>query len=90
MEERLVTAQVRIRQHLRKITYRLVSMNTEKQRDGTGHRLILKKKTSAMNAPNAHFQSDAHDKAKRFLAICLSSGTAVSARFAEILRLAEQ
>ena len=46
LQERPVTAQMGIGQHFWKIADRLVSMNAEKQGDGSGHRVILQKKLS--------------------------------------------
>jgi hypothetical protein len=51
LQERLVTAQVGVSQHLGKIADRLVSMNAEKQGDGSGHRVLLERKLSHSFAP---------------------------------------
>jgi hypothetical protein len=51
LQERPVTAQVGVSQHFWKIADRLVSMNAEKQGDGSGHRVILERKLSHSLAP---------------------------------------
>jgi hypothetical protein len=51
LQERPVTAQVGISQHLGKIADRLVCMNAEKQGDGSGHRVLLERKLSHSLAP---------------------------------------
>jgi len=47
MQEGFVAAQVCIGQHFWKVSDWLVSMNTEKQGDRLGHRVILEKKPFA-------------------------------------------
>ena len=51
LQERPVTTQVCIGQHLGKISDRLMRMNAEKQGDGSGHRVLLERKLGHSLAP---------------------------------------